>query len=483
MILVPVLITAAIGFACISLIWYTIIQGTGFGTQHKDESYMASQSISKLTENALREDKKIKGLAGLKQMLDEDTMLLTVDADGKNIYRYGTSEAADKALIKAADAMNGEGYISNGKRELYTHRMKASGKEYKISVFATNTGIAYDKLNIVIIVSISAIAAGIIISILLTHRFLTKFVFQKIERPIDLLAEGVRHIRDGELDYRIDYRSDDEFAPICYNFNRMAVRLSESVEMKKRHEQSRKELMAGISHDIRSPLTSIRAYVEGLIDGVAKTPESQKKYLEIIKNKAEDIDRMVRDLFEFSKMEMGENPDEPEMLMLDDMLNAFVLSEGDNYAKQGLQISCGEIVKAKVYADRHQMQRIFTNIADNSLKYKDKKVGHMTISLIDEGRSYRMSMSDDGPGVAEESLNRIFDPFYVSDPARHDPGKSNGLGLAVVAGAVERMAGRICAENAEHGGLNIIIRLPKADAIKNSATMTRDPVERAWRDL
>lgn len=466
MILVPVVITALIGLACVGMVWYTVVHGTGFGIEHNDDFYLASQGISKMAEGALRgatRAEQIDRLTDLSQLLDKNAMSLTVDADRENLYRYGSSADADSALQNAMNELNGEGYVSNGERKLYAHQVNINGTIYRISVFASRAELPYGTLKAVIALAVMILLFGIFLSILLTNRFLTKFVFQKIERPLGMLSEGVRQIRDGNLDHRIVYETEDEFAPICSDFNEMAVRLKESVDLTQQHEQSRKELLAGISHDLRSPLTSIRAYVEGLLDGVPKTPEAQRSYLITIKNKAEDIDRLVEELFMFSKMELGEYPDHPKLLRLDDELRQFVSSVGPEYAGKGLQISTEALVPATVSADPEQLRRVLVNILENSLKYKDRDTGRLEISLQKERGGFRLSLSDDGPGVPAESLPRLFDAFYRSDPARQNPNRGSGLGLSIAAGAVRRMNGEIHAEPGKNGGLAIVIRLPKAE--------------------
>lgn len=465
MISVPVIITVLIGLACVGMVWYTVVHGTGFGIENTDDFYMASQGISKMAENALKEPtptEQIDGLTELSQLLDKNAMSLTVDTDSGNLYQYGSSTTADATLQNAIDALNGEGYVSNGERELYVHQLSINGIQYSISIFASNTELSYDTLKVVIALSAIILIFGIFMSILLTNRFLTKFVFQKIEHPLNMLSEGVRQIRDGNLDYRIVYETDDEFKPICAIFNEMAVRLKASVDLTQQHEQNRKELLAGISHDLRSPLTSIQAYVEGLMDGVPKTPVAQQKYLETIKNKAEDIDRMVGDLFMFSKMEMGEYPYHPKFVQLDEELKQLVSSVESEYAKRGLQISTKTLVSATVFVDTEQLRRVLVNVLENSLKYKNKETGLLTISLQEKKDGYQLSLCDDGPGVPNESLPRLFDAFYRSDPARQNPNQGSGLGLSITAGAVHRMGGKIHAEPGEMGGLSIVIWLPKA---------------------
>lgn len=130
------------------------------------------------------------------------------------------------------------------------------------------------------------LAALIVTAVLMTNRFLTKFVFRRIERPLDILVSGVHEIQDGNLAYRIDYHEKDEFYSVCTDFNHMAEQLQRSIEQTEREERSRKELIAGISHDLRTPLTSIKAYIEGLMKGVAQTPERQQKYMRTIREKA-----------------------------------------------------------------------------------------------------------------------------------------------------------------------------------------------------
>ncbi|MGC4020199.1 MAG: HAMP domain-containing sensor histidine kinase [Muricomes sp.] len=314
MIVVPVLITMFIGLMCVGVIWLSVRYGTGLGFEDSEDFYKASRSISVLVEKSLEEGShknQVEDLAGISGLLDKNALALSVDSAGESLYKYGNATDDDTTLLNAVDTLGGEGFVSNGSRELYVRLAKIDGAVYRIAVFACPSELSYGTLKVAAVFSAIVLLFAVFLSILLTNRFLTKFVFQKIERPLDILTDGVRQISDGNLERRIDYKEQDEFAPVCADFNEMAYRLKVSEERTRQHEQSRKELLVGISHDLRSPLTSIRAYVEGLLDGVAKTPESQIGYLEIIKNKAEDIDRMLSKIFLFSKMELGEYPVSP----------------------------------------------------------------------------------------------------------------------------------------------------------------------------
>jgi signal transduction histidine kinase len=297
-----------------------------------------------------------------------------------------------------------------------------------------------------------------------TNLFLTRFVFKKIKQPLEMLSSGVHQISEGKLDYTIKYQGNDEFKPVCEAFNDMAARLKESIEEVQKNDQNRKELFAGISHDIRSPLTSIKAYVDGLLDGVAATPESQRDYLLIIKQKTDDINKMVTQLFLYSKLDMGNYPTNPETLNIGNEINDFVSASQDEYTAQGLTIEIKEIPNdTHIYADPVQLRSVFANILENSAKYKNKDAVKATINCTVCNGNINIVFEDDGAGVSESEISRLFDVFYRADLSRSNPHKGSGLGLAITAKTLERMNGKIFAENIATGGLRMIIEIPEIE--------------------
>jgi signal transduction histidine kinase len=241
----------------------------------------------------------------------------------------------------------------------------------------------------------------------------------------------------------------------------MAIQLSASIEEVKKNDQNRKELFAGISHDLRSPLTSIKAYVDGLLDGVAATPESQREYLQIIKQKTDDINKMVSQLFLYSKMDMGNYPTHPEILNIENEIRDFISASHEEYKMEGLII---EILRTPtdtyIFADPVQLRSVFANILGNSAKYKNKKTATATINCTVINDVVKIIFEDDGTGVSENDVTRLFDVFYRIDPSRNNPNKGSGLGLAIVSKTLERMNGKISAENISKGGLRMIIEIP-----------------------
>lgn len=308
----------------------------------------------------------------------------------------------------------------------------------------------------------------VIAIILGTNRFLTRFIYKSIMTPLDTLVYGVHQIRDGNLNHHIEYAGKDEFAGICSDFNEMAKRLLDSVNARQKDDANRKELIAGISHDLRTPLTSIKAYVEGIEKGVAGTPETQKRYLDIIRNKTEDLEHIVNQLFLFSKLDIGEFPFYLEQVDIGKELSNMVAAVFEEYEKKGLTVTLTQNVQnIYVQADIVQLRNAVTNVLENSVKYKNKEQGRMKISCEAGDKHVTVTLADNGPGVASEALGKLFDVFYRSDPSRSDPSKGSGLGLAITAKILERLGGSIRAENVPEGGLAVIMKLPRYTGGKN----------------
>lgn len=454
MIAMPVVSAVAIGFMCIGFIWGFLIDRAGIGIRDQNEFDLVCMAVAEVIEHGMEWG---TDFSSVETLMDNNGMAVKIVSEGETIYEYGRWDVNDEALFSAAGILDGKSTVTINDRCLFVNTEHLKNMDYIIYLFGNYYGReTYSKLKVSLLFSIVIIVLGTFLSVLLTNRFLTKFVFKRIEEPLDILAGGVREIRDGNLEYRIAYSRQDEFMPVCEDFNEMAVRLKQSVDMMQRQEKSRRELIAGISHDLRSPLTSIQAYVEGLLDGVAQTQEMQKRYLETIRQKAEDMAHIISQLFLFSKMELGEYPEKLSVLSLDEKIKETVSALQEEYRQQGLEVHM-ELVPVEISADPVYLHRILVNILENSLKYKKDKKGNIWIRLRKTPEGCRLCLADDGPGVPEEALPHLFEVFYRSDPSRQNPGSGSGLGLAIVANAVHRMGGRIQALANEPRGLVICI--------------------------
>lgn len=465
MVVVPVLISI---FVFVVGIYFTV----KMAAQHNESIYAKmkyeefqgdlTENIEKLIGNKNKKETRDL-LVRVESILKENDAQLLIYQDGKKIFKAGSRHKDEKAnaLIKDMLKAKGSGTVTIGETDLFCEELQIESEKYTVGLVSPTYDILFDDYIQMGMKVLLALGIAVIAAVFLTCYFLSRFVLRKIKKPLDILAAGVGEIRDGNLEYRIHYEGEDEFAPVCNAFNEMGQHLKASVEETRNHENNRKELLAGISHDLRTPLTSINAYVEGILDGVANTPEKQTHYIKIIQKRAMEINKMVEQLFLFSKLDLGEYPFRFEHLNIGKILSEIIQSNIVEYDKKGLTLYLENPEEDLVInGDAVQLQNVFLNVISNSLKYKDKPQGTLRISCKREGNQAVIVMTDDGPGIPPADIERVFQTFYRCDPSRKDSGQGSGLGLAICAKTLERMKGTITAQNAEEGGLVLIIRLP-----------------------
>lgn len=459
MLIIPLCTVLVVAVICAAAIFLTLSHSNGFGFESSEEFYRVSSITSKKMYEIFEHsptDARTK-LSVIGKTIDGDTMFVRVCENGVDFYHSGNADMEDVSLIESAKLIGNNAFVSNENRQLYYYTDTLDGKQYDMYLFSNSAHTENKLLKVVIIGAIIFAAFVTQLSIILTGRFTKRFVFRRIEPPLKLLAEGVEQISRGNLDYRLDYTEDDEFKPVCTAFNDMAARLKASVELARRNEENRKELLLDISHDLRSPLTSIRAYVEGLSDGVASTPEMQKRYLDTIKRKTEDIEKMVSALFAYSKLDMDELEINMESMDVSAFLSSTVGQLYEEYAENGLEVIFEPSPSVRIGADEELLLRIMMNLLDNSRKYRTRETGRCVISVSREGDRAQIEFADDGPGVEDGCLDKLFDIFYRTDKARSNTGSGSGIGLAFVKKAVSAMGGEVYAQKSRFGGLSVII--------------------------
>ncbi|GHV45910.1 hypothetical protein AGMMS49546_32930 [Spirochaetia bacterium] len=247
-------------------------------------------------------------------------------------------------------------------------------------------------------------------------------------------------------------------------------------EEHEKYENSHKELIAGISHDLRTPLTVIKAYLEGLETGVADTPEKQKKYMDTLKAKTNDLEKLINRLFLFSKLDIGDLPMNLQIVEAGKFIQDLTDDFTEEYKQKGVMLEIENLTNDPVKADVLWLHNVFINVFENSAVYKNKDLGKVTMSCkktrgINGKALLEIHLQDDGPGVPPESLEKLFDVFFRSDPARNKQG--SGLGLAISAKVLQHMGGAIRAEPAETGGLDIIISLPIIEGYNGNTNYRR----------
>ena len=399
-------------------------------------------------------------------LINGSTVYLTGAQSADEIYKYAVKtnssiESQEGTLFYSDDRsfMYASSFISKDNNVtvmMYNNRLGASGLKIDNSKYWSEASSAISRA-----VKSIAILGGIVIVII--NFLLIIAVSNSIMGPLNKLKGATKMIADGKFDFELDYTGADELTEVLASFDDMRTKLLESAEQQKKYEENRKEMIAGISHDLRTPLTSIKGYVSGLIDGIADSPERRMQYLTIIYNTACDLDKMVDELFLYSKLDMEKIPFDFINLDINDYLFSCVEEFKVTYGKQKIVVTyanlCNQPMVVKL--DPDQFARVLVNIADNSAKYKTNEIGSLHITLYSENEdSVCISLKDDGNGVDKRYAEKIFDSFYRNDPARTNPVKGSGLGLSIAKQIVHSHEGSIRAETNIGEGMNIIITLP-----------------------
>ena len=292
---------------------------------------------------------------------------------------------------------------------------------------------------------------------------LIMWIYRSLLRPLHKLQEATKQIRDGNLDFTLDVDDEDEIGMLCQDFEEMRLRLKESQEEKLQYDKESKELISNISHDLKTPITAIKGYVEGIQDGVASSPEKLNKYIRTIYNKANDMDRLIDELTFYSKIDTNKIPYNFSKINVAEYFGDCVEEVGLDMETRGVELGYFNYVDEDVVviADAEQMKRVINNIIGNSLKYLDKKKGILNIRIKDDGDFIQVIIEDNGKGIAAKDLPYIFDRFYRTDSSRNSSKGGSGIGLSIVKKIIEDHGGRIWATSKEGIGTEIHFVLRK----------------------
>ncbi|MGO0058896.1 ATP-binding protein [Brevibacillus fluminis] len=306
---------------------------------------------------------------------------------------------------------------------------------------------------------------SLLVALALTNGLLTYWVSRSILRPLGALKQATEQIKEGNLSFKLVPQTKDEIGALSVAFDEMRGKLKESIELQLQYEENRKELISNISHDLKTPITAIKGYVEGIKDGVANTPEKLDKYLTIIESKATAMDQLIEELFLFSKLDLKRLPFTFEQVDLNEYLQDCTEELQLELEKRGIAVTFQPSAKSPLLCtvDRDKLKRVITNIVGNSVKYMDREYGRITLAVQDEQEMVQVQIGDDGPGISAEALPFIFERFYRADQSRNTSTGGSGLGLAIAKQIIEEHGGRIWAESGPKRGTRISFTLRKAE--------------------
>ena len=273
------------------------------------------------------------------------------------------------------------------------------------------------------------------------------WIYRSIAVPLVKLKKATKNIKEGNLDFVLEVEGNDEFSQLCQDFEEMRKRLKESTEEKILMDKENKELISNISHDLKTPITAVKGYVEGIMDGVADTPEKMDRYVRTIYNKTNEMDHLINELTFYSKIDTNRIPYTFSKLNVEDYFSDCAEELGLEMETRGIELVYANYVEkgVQVIADGEQIRRVIHNIVSNAIKYMEKPKGIIQLRVKDVGDFIQVEIEDNGKGIAAKDLPYIFDRFYRTDVSRNSSKGGSGIGLSIVKKIMEDHGGKVWA--------------------------------------
>lgn len=311
---------------------------------------------------------------------------------------------------------------------------------------------------------------AILIILVVTAVMLIVWIYGSLLNPIKKLQFAAENIKEGNLDFSLETSSSDgELGELCVTFEQMRQRLKSNAEEKITNETENRTLISNIAHDLKTPITAVKGYSEGILDGVANTPEKIDKYVRTIYNKASEMDTLINELTLYSKIDTNRIPYNFAKINVAEYFSDCVEEIGLDLEAKNIELSYSNYVDKKtlIIADPEQIRRVINNIIGNSVKYMDKTNGSINIRINDVGDFIQVEIEDNGRGIAQKDLPYIFDRFYRADASRNSATGGSGIGLSIVKKIVEDHGGKIWATSKEGSGTKMVFVIRKYQEVPN----------------
>lgn len=403
-----------------------------------------------------------------KELETYDYRLLVRSQDHKTVFENAkhSEEESAETLYEVKRKVGQKDFYLIEHTTIIVFRSEISGATYDCyvvncpsdaSIFGMDRGLF--EMFILIFLTVGVIA---IVIILFLSQLLTRALIRKILAPVQQLDQAAQRITEGDLSVKISYETEDEFKTVCDSFDLMQQHLKEEMDRNHAYEKARTEMVSGISHDLRTPLTSIKGYIKGMLDGVANTEEKRQEYLKITYRKSCDMERLLSKLFYFSKLETGNMPFVLQTINMKQFLEDYVEEKALELQEKEISFALEWKAKEEICCDldREQMLRVLDNLVENACKYAKTEHAlalHMAAFQI-RNQKLCIDFYDNGPGMEAGKIGHVFDQFYRGDEARNAACDGNGLGLYVCRYVIEKHNGSIRAEN--HEGFHVVMELP-----------------------
>ncbi|MDE6110386.1 MAG: cell wall metabolism sensor histidine kinase WalK, partial [Eubacterium sp.] len=431
-----------------------------------------ASETAKVLEKDTDKEKKLKETATICKGFENDGAIILITENNEEFY---CSAAADISIDKMnsilSNKSNDNSYylgkdgliiIATAENENHAYRFVILNEKLSFPDFSDGRS---ESIIGTFINRTTLILTGIVFLFIIAIVVISFITTKTIVGPIRQITEGANEIAKGNFEHEIEYKSTNELGRLAESFNEMRLRVKASIEEQSLADKKQKEMIAGIAHDLRTPLTSVKGYLEGLRDGIADTPEKRNRYMDIIYSSTCDTEKMLDELLTISKLELGSITLNCEMVEIADFIG-YAKQIGEELEKDDFDFEIIDKTKGSVVLnlDTDSFSRVINNIVSNSIKYRNKDIrGRIELTIIEYKNTVLFEIKDNGMGVDKESLPRIFDTLYRADKARSNVRNGSGLGLSICKQIVEMHGGLIWAQSELGNGLSIFISLPIAD--------------------
>ena len=421
-----------------------------------------------LQDQAMRDsDRFLEGeyLEKENQRLSEKYSFLAVIVNGRFTY-FGRQECYDdvyRGLLQENNNVSGENaqYYGTSSRRYLLKKLGVRFEDGQSGSVCIVTDLNVNLPHITIftyglIIMVTVISVLVIVAIL-------GYAYYNIILPIRKMQAAVMRIRDGDMDCEIRAEGATEFTALYDELDNMRVTLKESIEERNKSDALTKEVIGNISHDLKTPLTAIKGYSEGILDGVASTPERINKYVKTIYTKAVDMAGLVDELSYFTKIYQKEEKFKFREINVNRYFGECVSDMALDLETRNIQLlyQCYVDEETVLLLDQEKIKRVISNIIGNAVKYISHNQGMILINISENADDIMVMIRDNGKGIGKEELPFIFDRFYRTDSSRNSRTGGSGLGLAIAKKIIEEHGGKIWADSVIDKGTTICFSIPK----------------------
>jgi len=460
-VIIPMIITVLV--ALVAFFVFDKLFGSGISYEHQQMQSMIKVKLINETSNWKRTPEILEEESYQKYLLEQlaeihgELMMIKDDEVGFSSRKFSKIEVAKSLAAGNMTGRNEPVIIDNVSYTVYVTDLKyKEGSQGSLLLLMPVDRWEISFTALLILISVSFILTFVLTNIVVSYQF-----SRSIINPLHTLQSAAAEIAKGNLDNSIVEEGDQEIQALCRDLELMRIKLKESVLTQLKYEDNRKLLVSSISHDLKTPVTSIKGYVEGILDGIASNPDKMERYLKTIALKAHQIDQMIDDLLLYAKLDLNQIPFDFERVDIEEYIQNCIVENEPEFERSQIKIVFHNELEQKQYVliDRERMKRVIMNILDNSCKYMSNGQGKIVISLRDTVASIIVELRDNGSGINERDLPHIFDRFYRADAARS---KGSGLGLAIAKQIIEGHNGKVWAVSHGKEGTSIMISLSKS---------------------